>query len=266
MLQGEYLNLLLTAKRLLRFSAKAFVFGVGAAGAAAGIMAAVSWYGNRPVAPTLYPEFPITNIGITYKLTTKWQDGKVYYKFKVAPLDKGMEIEFDRAANSDAPKSFSIHLGDSGQFAIPNCELEITTLTPTIADNGLIESMDAQGSSSACSRSEYLSVRSLYPTYQFPTVKKDASPSPEHGPWEKYTPQPVQKPKTEVSAGLQANITCDVIVYDRDKYDSGNPEAIGTLHQGDTVKYIGHVTVGGEDIIQFHGRKGYVEDCVDVKK
>ena len=105
-------------------------------------MAAVSWYGNRPVAPTLYPEFPITNIGITYKLTTKWQDGKVYYKFKVAPLDKGMEIEFDRAANSDAPKSFSIHLGDSGQFAIPNCELEITTLTPTIADNGLIESMD----------------------------------------------------------------------------------------------------------------------------
>jgi hypothetical protein len=264
--RGNDLDLKSAVKGLLRFSAKAFIFGVGAALAVAGIMATVSWYGNRPVAPNAYPEIPIVSVGIKYKLTTKWQEGKVLYKFEVSPLDESLATEFDKAANSDAPKSFSIHLADSGKFVIPDCELDITVLTPMVADNGLVTSLEAQGASSACSRSEYLSARFHYPTYLFPAVKKDVSPPPEHGPWEKYTPQPVQKPKTEVPAGLQANITCDVIVYDRDKYGFGNPEAIGTLRQGDVVKYIGHVTVGGEDIIQFHGRKGYVDDCVDVKK
>jgi hypothetical protein len=75
-----------------------------------------------------------------------------------------------------------------------------------------------------------------------------------------------QRQKKKTPVGLEASISCDVIVYDRDKFDFGDPQAIGTLHKGDTVRYIGHVTVGGEDIIQFRGRRGYVDGCVDVKQ
>jgi hypothetical protein len=74
----------------------------------------------------------------------------------------------------------------------------------------------------------------------------------------------VPKPKKE--PGLEATITCDVIVYDRDKFAAGDPEAIASVHTGDTVQYLGHVTVGDEEIIRVHGRKGYVGGCVDVKK
>jgi hypothetical protein len=76
----------------------------------------------------------------------------------------------------------------------------------------------------------------------------------------------VSKAKKETHAGLEATITCDVIVYDRDMYAGGDPEAIASVHTGDIVQYIGHVTVGGQEIIQVHGRKGYVSGCVDVKR
>lgn len=75
----------------------------------------------------------------------------------------------------------------------------------------------------------------------------------------------VPKARKETHVGLEATITCDVIVYDRDMYGSGNPEAIASVHKGDTVQYIGHVTVGDQEIIRVHGRKGYVSGCVDVK-
>ena len=254
-------------KRLLRFSAKAFVFGVDAALAVAGAIAAVDWYSNRPVVPPReYPEIPIANIGIKYKLTTNWQDGKMYYIFSTAPLDKSLAEEFDRAARSDAPKSFYIHLQDPEGFNIPDCELDITALSPTVAENGLVVSIDAQGSSSACSRSEYLCVRSARPSYLFPTIKKDVSLPIEHGPWEKYGSGIVQKPKKETQVGLEATITCDVILYDRDEYAAGNPEAIESLHTGETVEYIGHATVSGWDIIRIHGRKGFAPNCVSVTK
>ncbi len=64
--------------------------------------------------------------------------------------------------------------------------------------------------------------------------------------------------------GLQATITCDVVAFDRDKYGEGDPRAIANLRQGDTVPYVGHVTVGDQDIVQIHGRRGYVDGCVDV--
>ena len=68
----------------------------------------------------------------------------------------------------------------------------------------------------------------------------------------------------ESYVGLQATITCDVIAYDRDKYGEGDPSAIANLRQGDTVPYVGHVTVGDQDIIRVHGRRGYVDGCVDI--
>ena len=74
------------------------------------------------------------------------------------------------------------------------------------------------------------------------------------------------KPRKETHAGLEATITCDNIVWDRDKYGEGDPLAITSVHQGDIVQYVGHVVIGGEDIIRVHGRKGYVEGCVDVKQ
>jgi hypothetical protein len=64
--------------------------------------------------------------------------------------------------------------------------------------------------------------------------------------------------------GLQATITCDVVAFDRDKYGEGDPRAIANLRQGDTVPYVGHVTVGDQDIVQIHGRRGYVDGCVDI--
>lgn len=73
------------------------------------------------------------------------------------------------------------------------------------------------------------------------------------------------KSKKETHTGLEATITCDAIVWDRDKYGAGDPIAIATVHQGDTVPYVGHVTIGDEEIIQVHGRRGYVSGCVDVK-
>lgn len=76
----------------------------------------------------------------------------------------------------------------------------------------------------------------------------------------------VPKPKKQTHVGLEATITCDVVVYDRDMYASGDPEAIASVHKGDTVQYIGHVTVGDQEIIRVHGRKGYVSGCVDVKQ
>ena len=65
--------------------------------------------------------------------------------------------------------------------------------------------------------------------------------------------------------GLEATISCDNTVWDRDKYGEGDPLAITNVHKGDIVEYVGHVTVGDEDIIRVHGRKGYVDGCVDVK-
>lgn len=73
------------------------------------------------------------------------------------------------------------------------------------------------------------------------------------------------KPRDGTPAGLEATISCDVVAYDRDKYGDGNPRAIANLHQGETVPYVGHVTIGDEDIIRVHGRSGYVSGCVDVK-
>lgn len=243
--------------RVLHFSGKVFVFGLAVGFAITGIFAAVSWYNNRRVSATIYPEFPIVANGIKYQVTTKWQDGKIYYKFKVFPFDKTLTTEFDKAATSNAPKSFVVHLGDSGSFAILGCEVDISSLTPVIGDDGLVESMEAEGSSNLCSRWEYLEIRSIYPTYVFPTVKKEVSSPTAHGPWENYAPPP--KPKNESPVGLNADVTCDVVVFDRDQFASGDPQAIGTLHSGDTVRYLGHVTVSAADIIQFHGRRGYVD-------
>jgi hypothetical protein len=76
----------------------------------------------------------------------------------------------------------------------------------------------------------------------------------------------VPKSRNETHVGLEATITCDAIVYDRDKFGAGDPEAIASVHTGDTVLYIGHVTVGDQEIIRWHGRKGYVSGCVDVKQ
>ena len=78
-------------------------------------------------------------------------------------------------------------------------------------------------------------------------------------------PKPEPKPRVETRAGLEAAITCDNTVWDRDKYGEGDPLAITNVHKGDIVQYVGHVTVGDEDIIRVHGRKGYVDGCVDVK-
>lgn len=72
------------------------------------------------------------------------------------------------------------------------------------------------------------------------------------------------KPRKDTPTRLEATVSCDVVAYDRDKYGDGDPKAIATLHQGDTVPYIGHVTIGDEDIIRVQGRRGYVSGCVDV--
>jgi len=159
-------------KRLIRFSAKSFVFGLGAALAVAGIIAVVDWRNNRPVEPKVWPENQIGAAGIRIHLTTKWQDGQVYYKFSVTPSDTSLATEFDRAARSNEPKSFDIHLADSSQFDVPGCELTISDLVPVVADNGLVVSMDVQGSSYSCSRSRYLTASSFYPQYRFPKIEK----------------------------------------------------------------------------------------------
>jgi hypothetical protein len=49
-------------------------------------------------------------------------------------------------------------------------------------------------------------------------------------------------------------------------YGDGDPKAIASVHQGDTVQYVGHVTVGDQEIIRVHGHRGYVSGCVDVKQ
>ncbi len=70
---------------------------------------------------------------------------------------------------------------------------------------------------------------------------------------------------TEKSPTITATVTCDVVVFDRDKYAEGDPQAIDSLHEGDTFQYVGHVTIGNQDIIRVHGHKGYVNGCVQVK-
>lgn len=74
----------------------------------------------------------------------------------------------------------------------------------------------------------------------------------------------VPKRKQEKHVGLEATVTCDVIAYDRDMFAAGDPEVIDSLHAGDAVRYIGHVTVGDQEIIRIHGRKGYVSGCINV--
>jgi hypothetical protein len=82
---------------------------------------------------------------------------------------------------------------------------------------------------------------------------------------EEAHPKPELKPREETRTGLEATITCDNVVWDRDEFGDGDPKAIANLHRGDIVQYVGHVTVSGRDIIRVHGRKGYVDGCVDVK-
>jgi hypothetical protein len=71
---------------------------------------------------------------------------------------------------------------------------------------------------------------------------------------------------SEKARAIDATITCDIVVYDRSDYGQGDPQAIDSLHEGDTVQYVGHVTIGDQDIIKVHGRKGYVSGCVRVKR
>lgn len=73
------------------------------------------------------------------------------------------------------------------------------------------------------------------------------------------------KPNKVTHGAIEATITCDAIVWDRDKYGDGDPIAIASVHQGDKVPYVGHVTIGDQEIIRVHGRRGYVSGCVDVK-
>ena len=85
--------------------------------------------------------------------------------------------------------------------------------------------------------------------------------------WDKpsaTTPRFTITPPAKVRV-IQATVTCDTVVYDRDKFGAGDPQAIDTLHKGDTVEYVGHVTVGDQDIIRVHGRRGYVDGCVEVR-
>jgi hypothetical protein len=70
---------------------------------------------------------------------------------------------------------------------------------------------------------------------------------------------------TRRSSTITATVTCNVVVYDREQFGEGDPLAIDSLHEGETVQYIGHVTVGDQDIISVHGRRGYVRGCVEVK-
>jgi hypothetical protein len=99
-------------------------------------------------------------------------------------------------------------------------------------------------------------------TSQYPTVTADSQVAANsEEPQLKSEP----KPRKDTPTGLEATVSCDVVAFDRDKYGDGDPKAIANLHQGDTVPYVGHVTVGDEDIIRVHGRRGYVSGCVDVK-
>jgi len=101
------------------------------------------------------------------------------------------------------------------------------------------------------------------PTSQYPTSTADSQGTANsEEPHLKSEP----KPREETRAGLEATISCDSVVWDRDEYGDGDPKAIANLHRGDIVQYVGHVTVSGRDIIRVHGRKGYVEGCVDVKQ
>lgn len=75
----------------------------------------------------------------------------------------------------------------------------------------------------------------------------------------------IEAPTTSKVRVIEATVTCDTVVYDRDKFGAGDPQAIDTLRKDDTVEYVGHVTVGDQDIIRVHGRKGYVDGCVEVK-
>jgi hypothetical protein len=110
------------------------------------------------------------------------------------------------------------------------------------------------------------------PTDPYASIATPVSPAPTELPpgaivgphFDMSKAKPILKPKKE--PGLEATITCDVVVYDRDKFGFGDSEAIASLHTGDTIKYIGHVTVGDQEIIRVHGRKGYVDGCVDVKQ
>jgi hypothetical protein len=97
--------------------------------------------------------------------------------------------------------------------------------------------------------------------------KKDARRPPAIllNPGETLGPVVAQPAQTQPRRTLKANVTCDVIVYDREKFGSGDPEAIDALRKGDTVEYVGHVTVGDQDIIRVNGRKGYVDGCIEVE-
>ena len=44
-----------------------------------------------------------------------------------------------------------------------------------------------------------------------------------------------------------------------------DPEAINTLHTGDVVGHVGHVTVSDENFRRVRGRKGYGSNCAEVQ-
>jgi hypothetical protein len=101
------------------------------------------------------------------------------------------------------------------------------------------------------------------PTDQTPTITEETQGQANSN---KTQPKTEPKPRNGTNAGLEATATCDAIVWDRDEFGDGDPMAITSVHKGDIVRYLGHVTISGRDIIRIHGRKGYVEGCVDVKQ
>ena len=136
---------------------------------------------------------------------------------------------------------------------------------PNILDDALKSNTTTSTSPYAVSGSRSSGNIFDQPADQSPTITEETQGKANSDKTQPKT-EPKPKPKKETHAGLVATITCDNTVWDRDKYGEGDPLAITNVHKGDIVQYVGHVTISGRDIIRIHGRKGYVEGCVDVKQ
>ncbi len=168
-------------KRLWRFSARVFIFGLACSLVLAAVGAGYWYYENRTVpAKTWKPEEEEKDYGVRFAVKTEWIDGKTKYELRVLPFDKDAFLPLDKWdawENENRKLFFVVQLMDAGNFAMENCSTEhllanseASSLSGT---PGKVTSVQFEGSMPLCSRHEYLSAKSARVTWSLPVQTTD---------------------------------------------------------------------------------------------
>ena len=90
-----------------------------------------------------YPPYPVDSLGgITFKLKTKWRDGKIHYILSVTPYTPQIQRERENPLSSS---QFHINFYDTDGFKLLSLPVKIFDMTQAVDQAGQTHSMGDNG-------------------------------------------------------------------------------------------------------------------------